>query len=240
MGQWRHSVGMFNVKSVYKRFRKLEENPNPTLLSFICQCLDVKPVKVFLGLLKVFAYCSIIISFLAFSLFLYPFFNLFSYQCPFVNYFVYVFSMITLLPWHISASSRSIYLFLKSQLSEKTKNILFFIFVIKMLLIISGSVEINPGPHMSKNLSFAVWNLDSLPARDFARIPLIESLQTTYDFDLFGVCESMLTENISNEDIFSLMVSPLTPSGQTKILLPGMEAFASTSKSFFRLRKDVI
>ena len=37
--------------------------------------------------------------------------------------------------------------------------------------------------------------------RDFARIPLIVSLQTTYDFDMFGVCESMLTENISNEDI---------------------------------------
>ena len=109
--------------------------------------------------------------------------------------------MITLLPWHISAPSRSIYLFLNSQLSEKTKNILFFIFVIKMLLIISGSVEINPGPHVSKNLSFAVWNLDSLPARDFARIPLIVSLQTTYDFDMFGVSESMLTENISNEDI---------------------------------------
>ena len=54
---------------------------------------------------------------------------------------------------------------------------------------------------MSKNLSFAVWNLDSLPARDFASIPLIETLQTTYDFDMFGVCESMLTENISNEDI---------------------------------------
>ena len=51
-------------------------------------------------------------------------------------------------------------------------------------------------------LSFAVWNLESLPARGFARVPLIESLQSTYDFDLFGVCESMLTEKISNEEIF--------------------------------------
>ena len=226
---------------MHKWFRKLEENPNPTLLSFIWQWqfLGVRPVKIFLGLLKVFVFCSIIISLLVFFLFLYPFLNLFSYQCPFVNYFVYVFSMITLLPWHISALSQSIYLFLRSQLSKKTKNILSFIFVIKMLFIISGSVEINPGPHMSRNLSFAVWNLDSLPARDFARIPLIESLQTTHDFDMFGVWESILTET-SPMKIFSLMVSPLTPSGQTKIPLPGMEAFACTSKSFFRLRKDVI
>ena len=108
---------------------------------------------------------------------------------------------------------------------------MFFIFVIQILLIISGSVEINPGPHVSKLLSFAVWNLDGLPARDFARIPLIESFQATYDFDMFGVCESMLTENISN---------PLTLSDLTKILIPGMEVFVCTLKNPFRLRNDVI
>ena len=62
---------------------------------------------------------------------------------------------------------------------------------------------------MSKhNFSFVVWNLDSLPARDFARIPLTESLQAPYDFDMFGVCESMLTKNISSEDIFINDFSP--------------------------------
>ena len=72
----------------------------------------------------------------------------------------------------------------------------FFCLVLQILLVISGSVEVNPGPTNPKlkNLSFAVWNLDSLPARDFARIPVIESFQSTYDFDLFGICESMLTE----------------------------------------------
>ena len=50
--------------------------------------------------------------------------------------------------------------------------------------------------------------MDSLPARDFARIPLIESLQASYDFDMFGVCESMLTKNISNEDTFINGFSP--------------------------------
>ena len=36
------------------------------------------------------------------------------------------------------------------------------------------------------------------------------------------------------------MVSPLTPSGQIKILLSGMEAFACSSNSLFRLRKDFL
>ena len=86
---------------------------------------------------------------------------------------------------------------------------LFFAFVLQILLILSGTVEVNLRPHISKqNLSFAVCNLDSLPARDFARIPLIESLQATYDFDMFGVCESMLTENIPNDDIFINGFSP--------------------------------
>ena len=74
--------------------------------------------------------------------------------------------------------------------------------VLQVLLFISGTIELNPGPvSPQKKVSFAIWNLDSLPARDFARIPLIESLQNINDFDMFGVCESMLTTNILNEDI---------------------------------------
>ena len=44
--------------------------------------------------------------------------------------------------------------------------------------------------------------------RDVARIPLIEGLQNTYNFDIFGVCESMLNPSISNEDIFINGFSP--------------------------------
>ena len=62
-----------------------------------------------------------------------------------------------------------------------------------------AGIELNPGPQ--RQLSFAVWNLDSLPARDYARIPLIESFQAEYKFDIFGVCESALKSDIKNEDI---------------------------------------
>ena len=59
------------------------------------------------------------------------------------------------------------------------QNLIFFIIVLQILLTISGT-EVNPGPDQSKkNLTFAVWNLDSIPARDFARIPLIETFQAT-------------------------------------------------------------
>ena len=68
---------------------------------------------------------------------------------------------------------------------------------------LSGTIEINPGPVKTKknNFSFAVWDLDSIPARDYERIPLIESFQSTYNFDIFGQCESILSDVIPNEDI---------------------------------------
>ena len=61
----------------------------------------------------------------------------------------------------------------------------------------SVSVEWNPGPK-GRALSFATWNIDSLLARDGTKIYLIESVDTLHKFDMFGICESYLTENISN------------------------------------------
>ena len=79
-------------------------------------------------------------------------------------------------------------------------NFVFLLSVLSLLLIMAG-IETNPGPNSRKNLSFAVWNLDSLPARDYARIPLIESFQAEYKFDMFGVCESALNSGIPNDGI---------------------------------------
>ena len=45
-----------------------------------------------------------------------------------------------------------------------------------------------------------------LPSQKSLNIPV--TLQATYDFDMFGVCESMLTGNISNEDILINGFSP--------------------------------
>ena len=46
-----------------------------------------------------------------------------------------------------------------------------------------------------------MWNLDSLRARDYARIPLIDSFQAEYKLDMFGVVESALTANVSKDSI---------------------------------------
>ena len=53
-----------------------------------------------------------------------------------------------------------------------------------------------------------MWNLDSLPARDFARIPLLESFQAEYSLDMFGVCESALSASTSNDSILVEGFSP--------------------------------
>ena len=65
-------------------------------------------------------------------------------------------------------------------------NLAFRLLAYSILLIMAGT-ETNPGPSCKKNLSFASWNLDSLPAPEYARIPLIESLQAEYSFDILGV-----------------------------------------------------
>ena len=44
-------------------------------------------------------------------------------------------------------------------------------------------------------------NLDSLPTRDYSRIPVIESLQAVHDFDLCDICESSRNESISNDNL---------------------------------------
>ena len=132
------------------------------------------------------------------------------------NHFFYKFCTISIqifleinrIPNKISHTIKNCFLLL-NHLSKCFKNALYFTIVLHILLIISG-IEVNPGPVLSKKtkLPFAVWNLDSIPARDFARIPLIETFQATYDFDLFGVCESLLNKYIAKDDISMNGFSP--------------------------------
>ena len=128
---------------------------------------------------------------------------------PLTNYIVFAFFKITLFSFDLYEIFRHVTILSRFTLPDKLKNLIFFVSVLQVLFFISGTVELNPGPvSPQKKLSFAVWNLDSLPARNFARIPLIESLQNINDFDMFGVCESMLTSNILNEDIYINGFSP--------------------------------
>ena len=87
--------------------------------------------------------------------------------------------------------------FYKKTIPGDVKNIVFCIVMIT--LIISGKV--NPDSAAKKtNLSFAVWNLDIIPARNHARIPLM---------DIFRVCESLLKRDITKDD--SIIITGFSP-----------------------------
>ena len=144
-----------------------------------------------------------IINFIFFTRYYHPLnYNIFLHT-------IQIFLWINLILKNVSYATKCIFSFYNKSVPGEVKNIVFFIIVMKSLLILSGTVEINPGPVTKKtSLSFAVWNLDSIPARDYARIPLIESFQATYEFDIFGARESLLNKDIPNDDIYINGFSP--------------------------------
>ena len=74
--------------------------------------------------------------------------------------------------------------------------------VIIILLMTFGTVETNPGPSPRDNkLHFSFWNVDSLLARDGVKKSFIEGLDSCHHFDIFGVCESFLTNKVSDKDL---------------------------------------
>ena len=75
-----------------------------------------------------------------------------------------------------------------------------------LLLFISGDVELNPGPNKTNSsckFSVCHWNLNSLAARNFEMVGLLEAFNTINKFDIICVSESYLDSTFSsdNEDI---------------------------------------
>ena len=61
-------------------------------------------------------------------------------------------------------------------------------------------MEVNPRPTPSL-IKFAIWNIDSLLAREGSKLSLIESIDSLYKFDIFGICETYLTDSITDSQI---------------------------------------
>ena len=81
-----------------------------------------------------------------------------------------------------------------------------YIHSFRFLLILSGSVERNPGPpRASKNMNgrirFAHWNVNSLLARNGDKIRQIEALQSVEKFDVFGLSETWLNDSVPTNDV---------------------------------------
>ena len=218
---WRGSIGLFHGKMSSARTSKCLHDDDLLIkkdfLAMWSKLVENLPIRVS-GLLLLFAYCTMVVLFLPLMLTWYLF--CFMICCIFISahrfsisqfalHIVYTYLIINAIPTLINYIIKVSILYLRS-LAVGFKNLIFFLVVLRALLVLSGTVETNPGPAQStkKNLSFAMWNLDSIPAREYTRIPLIETFQATYNFDIFGVCESLLSDTIPNENIFINGFSP--------------------------------
>ena len=216
---WRQRIGTFNCIKLSKSEKGTSYSFHSFLsgLFFVFWYLlkfthDLLPLKLICGVFSIFFYCNLILFFSTLVLFYKFLINLVYHLCRGRVSICYGTDLA--LPFFITVISLSRMMTRKSAislfLSFFISNLKFILRILQILLISSGSVEINPGPDDNKQniLSFAMWNLDSLPARDFSRVPVIESLQAVHNFDLFAICESSLTDIITNDKIFIHGFSP--------------------------------
>ena len=70
--------------------------------------------------------------------------------------------------------------------------------VTSRLILLSGDVELNPGPEI---LKFCCSNLNSITAYDFLRVSLIEAYNSINNYDLIGITETHLDDTINQERI---------------------------------------
>ena len=64
-----------------------------------------------------------------------------------------------------------------------------------------GDIHPNPGPSSSSFFNFAHWNLNSLTAHDFARIPILETFAIQENLNLLAITESALKKDVPNNKI---------------------------------------
>ena len=177
--------------------------------------LGLLPLKLTIGIFSLFLYCNLILELLIIVLFYQNLIHFLVLQ--FCSSSVSFCGPLSEVPFYfltttvISLSRMVIRRYVTvSLLGIFISNLKFILYVLQILLISSGSVEIIPGPNgnIKNTLSFAMWNLDSPPARGFSRIPIIESLQTIHNFDLLAISESSLNTQIPNDKIFIHGFSP--------------------------------
>ena len=85
--------------------------------------------------------------------------------------------------------------------------IIFFINNFKHLLLLSGDIEVNPGPKISSNIKYCHWNLNGLAAHDFIKVPLIEAFITTSNFDIVCLSETFLDSTILDDDDENMQIN---------------------------------
>ena len=70
------------------------------------------------------------------------------------------------------------------------------------LVLLSGNVEINPGPRRSTDETFSIchWNLNSLPAYDYNKLFLLRAYTAVYKFDVICLSETYVDATVASDD----------------------------------------
>ena len=78
---------------------------------------------------------------------------------------------------------------------------IFFWFYIKKI-ILSGDVEINPGPQFKRYQEFSIchWNLSSIATHGFIKVSLLKVYITIYNYDVICLSETYLDSSIPSDD----------------------------------------
>ena len=206
INQWRATIGCFRV-SIQKS--------SPLKKS-------VKPFSILFQILKLFWFCY---CFIAISIFVLPFtltiqfltvhsvtsqscfLPLFARVHHFAKTVLYTttelfkripLGVISLVRYKHAAVRQFLFLYAYFYIGCMTCNILHTQWLVFKTLLLSGDIEINPGP---ETLDFCTWNLNSITAYDFLRVSLMEAYNSVYNYDLIGIVETHLDSTVDEEKL---------------------------------------
>ena len=107
-----------------------------------------------------------------------------------------------------------LFLFSKSYVSKISTKLYISIFLLfnillgvlvwlcSCLIILSGDVEVNPGPKnsVSECLSICDWNLNSILAHDYSKLFLLKAYISVHKFDIICLSETYLDSTVPLDD----------------------------------------
>ena len=71
-----------------------------------------------------------------------------------------------------------------------------------LLLLLSGDVELNPGPKRNYSNAFSIchWNLNSISAHNYAKVFLLKAYIAIHKFDIICISETYLDSSTPSDD----------------------------------------
>ena len=132
--------------------------------------------------------------------------NLPNYDASFISLLFYIFLIAFLFSkGYVSKISTKLYISIFLLF-----NILLgvLVWLCSCLIILSGDVEVNPGPKnsVSECLSICHWNLNSILAHDYSKLFLLKAYISVHKFDIICLSETYLDSTVPLDDV-NLVIS---------------------------------